>query len=63
MHEQMISTETKTMRGKTKQKFYSWQCPIHAAMPNTVTILDTLAIILGMYHATLDLEKKFFFFF
>ena len=22
MHEQMISTETKTMRGKTKQKFW-----------------------------------------
>ena len=30
-------------------------------MPNTVTILDTLAIILGMYHATLDLEIFFFF--
>ena len=29
-------------------------------MPNTVTILDTLAIILGMYHATLDLEIFFF---
>lgn len=28
--------------------------PIHAAMPNTAPILETLAMVLGMYHAVLD---------
>lgn len=29
--------------------------PIHVAVPNIDTILDTLATVLGVYHAVLDL--------
>lgn len=32
---------------------------IHAAVPNSATILDTLATILGVYHAVLDLANAF----
>ena len=34
--------------------------PIHVAVPNTATILDTLATVLGMYRAVPDLAKAFF---
>lgn len=32
----------------------------HVAMPMIVTILDTLAILLGVYHAVLDLTNAFY---
>lgn len=33
---------------------------IHVAMLNTATILDTLAMVLGVYHARLNLAIFFF---
>lgn len=33
--------------------------PIHVPVPNTATILGTLAMVLGMYHAVLGLEHFF----
>ena len=33
---------------------------IHVAVPDIVTILDTLAMVLGMYHAVLNLANAFF---
>lgn len=33
---------------------------IHAAVPNTATILGTLAVVLGEYHAILGLANVFF---
>lgn len=35
--------------------------PIHVAVPNKATILDTLAMVLGMYHVVLGLALFFFF--
>lgn len=34
--------------------------PIHVAVPNIATILDTLAMILWMYHAVVGLVHFFF---
>ena len=34
--------------------------PIHVAVPNIAAILDTLATVLGMYRALLDLANAFF---
>lgn len=34
--------------------------PIHLAGPNIATILNTLAMVLGAYHAVLDLVNAFF---
>lgn len=33
---------------------------IHATLPNIATFLDTLAIVLGIYHDQLDLANTFF---
>ena len=33
--------------------------PVHAAVPNIATILDTLATVLGVCHAALDLANGF----
>lgn len=34
--------------------------PLHAAVPNVATILDTLATVLEMYHVVLDPANAFF---
>ena len=33
---------------------------IHVAVPNITTILDSLAMVLGVYHTVLDLANAFF---
>ena len=37
--------------------------PIYVTVPDMATILHSLAIVLGVYHAVLDSENAFFFFF
>ena len=34
--------------------------PMHVAVPNIATALDTLAMVLGVCHAVLDLANAFF---
>ena len=34
--------------------------PIHVAVPNVATILDALALVLGVYPTVLDLANAFF---
>ena len=46
--------------GLLRIKQCSAPAPIHAAVPNMATILDTLATVLGVYHAALDLAVAFF---
>ena len=36
------------------------QAPIHVSVPNSATVFDTLAAVLGTYHAVPDLVNAFF---
>ena len=44
----------------TYQEMNEIMSPMHVAVPNIATALDTLAMVLGVCHAVLDLANAFF---
>ena len=42
------------------QRTEQGSAPVHVAVPNVATILDALALVLGVYPTVLDLANAFF---